>query len=99
MGVSSLLVEGGQGVITSLLRAGCADRVIVALAPIVLGKGVESVGDLDVLRVADGISLTNRSVYLADNDVLLAYDVGASNGNGHRDLKVVQSLGAPVARA
>jgi GTP cyclohydrolase II len=99
MGVSSLLVEGGQRVITSLLRAGCADRVIVALAPIVLGKGVESVGDLDVLRVANGISLTNRSVYLADDDVLLAYDVGASNGNGHRDLKVVQSLRAPVARA
>jgi GTP cyclohydrolase II len=100
MGISSLLVEGGQRVITSLLRAGCADRVIVALAPIVLGKGVEGVGDLDIARVADGISLTNRSVYLAGNDVLIACDVGgASSGNGHRDLRIVRSREAPIARA
>lgn len=83
-GISSLLVEGGQRVITSLLHEGCVDRVIVAVAPIVLGKGVEGVGDLGVARVADGVSLTNRSVYLAGSDVLIACDVGASNGNGKR---------------
>jgi GTP cyclohydrolase II len=100
MGISSLLVEGGQRVITSLLRAGCVDRVIVALAPIMLGKGIDGVGDLDIVRVADGISLTNRSVYLAGNDVLIACDVGgASNGNGHRDLRILRSQGAPVERA
>ena len=85
MGIDSLLVEGGQRVITSLLRAGYADRVVVALAPIVLGKGVEGVGDLGIARVADGIALANRSVYVAGNDVLIACDVaGAANGNGDR---------------
>ena len=99
MGVSSLLVEGGQRVVTSLLRAGCADRVIMAFAPIVLGKGVEGVGDLAITSVGDGISLTNRSVYLAGNDVLIACDVrSASNGNGHRDLRIARSRGAPAAR-
>ncbi|HEX2050169.1 MAG TPA: GTP cyclohydrolase II [Actinomycetota bacterium] len=78
-GLSSLLVEGGQRVITSLLRARCVDRVVVALAPIVLGKGVEGVGDLGIGRVADGISLTNRSVSIAGTDVLVACDV---TGNG-----------------
>lgn len=83
MNVSSLIVEGGQRVITSLLRAGCADRVIVALAPIVLGKGIEGVGDLGTIGVTDGVTLANRSVYLVGNDVLIACDVaGASNGNG-----------------
>src|SRR5918999_257959 len=99
MGVASLLVEGGQRVVTSLLRAGCADRVIMAFAPLVLGKGVEGVGDLAITSVGDGISLTNRSVYLAGNDVLIACDVsGASNGNGHRDLRIARSRGAPAAR-
>ena len=84
MGISSLLVEGGQRVITSLLRAGYTDRVIVASAPIVLGKGVEGVGDLGIDRVTDGISLANRSVYVAGNDVLIACDVpAAANGNRH----------------
>ena len=86
MGISSLLVEGGQRVITSLLRACYTDRVIVALAPIVLGKGVEGVGDLGIDRVTDGISLANRSVYVAGNDVLIAFDVpGATNGNQDRN--------------
>lgn len=86
MGVSSLLVEGGQRVITSLLGEGHAHRVIVSLAPIVLGKGVEGVGDLGTSRVADAISLANRSVYVAGKDVLIAYDVAVvAEGNGHDD--------------
>ena len=82
MGISSLLVEGGQRVITSLLRGGFADRVIVALSPLVLGKGVEGVGDLGTARVTDGISLVNRLVCVAGTDVLIACDVaGSSNGS------------------
>ena len=85
MGIDSLVVEGRQRVITSLLRAGYAVRVVVGLAPIVLGKGVEGVGDLGIARVADGIALANRSVYVAGNDVLIACDVaGGANGNGDR---------------
>jgi len=79
MGISSLLVEGGQRIITSLLRSRAADRVIVALAPIVLGKGIEGVGDLQTGCVSDAISLVNRSVHLAGDDVLIAYDVAGTD--------------------
>jgi GTP cyclohydrolase II len=100
MGVATLLVEGGQQVITSLLRARCVDRVIIALAPVVLGKGVEGIGDLHVDHVADGISLTNRSVYLAGNDVLMAWDVvGASQANPEQEFRIVRCREAPVAPA
>ena len=75
LGVVSLLVEGGGRVITSMLRAGAADRVVVSLSPVVLGAGVEAVGPLGVDRVTDGIRLVNRSVHLAGEDVLLGYDV------------------------
>jgi GTP cyclohydrolase II len=75
LGVSSLLVEGGRRLITSLLRERCADRFVVALAPILLGQGVEAVGDLGVRLVNQRVSLVNRSVALAGNDLVLAGDV------------------------
>jgi 3,4-dihydroxy 2-butanone 4-phosphate synthase/GTP cyclohydrolase II len=74
-GVRSLLVEGGAGVITSLLGAGLVDRLIVGTAPKIIGNGTDAVGDLGVVRVSDGISLTNRSVHVTPEDVITAWDV------------------------
>jgi GTP cyclohydrolase II len=75
LGVGSLLVEGGGSVITSMLRAAAVDRVVVSLSPTIIGSGVEAVGPLGVDRVAAGIRLVNRSVFLAGDDVLMAFDV------------------------
>jgi riboflavin-specific deaminase-like protein len=77
LGIDSLLVEGGGRVITSLLRAAAVDRLVVSVSPTIIGAGVDAVGPLGTDRVADGIRLTNRSVHLAGDDVLLAFDVGA----------------------
>ena len=77
LGVRSLLVEGGAKVITSLFSAAVVDRVIVAVAPVLLGRGVEGVGDLGTSVVADGVALTNQSVYFAGPDLLIAADVEA----------------------
>jgi riboflavin biosynthesis pyrimidine reductase len=75
-GVRSLLVEGGARVITSFLAGGLADRVVVGIAPTIVGSGTEAVGDLHVSRIAHGLRLTDRSVYRADDDLLIAADVG-----------------------
>ena len=48
LGVDSLLVEGGGRVITSMLRAGAVDRLVVSLSPTIIGAGVEAVGPLGV---------------------------------------------------
>ena len=74
-GIRSVLVEGGARLITSMLAAGLVDRVIVGVAPRILGAGTEAVGDLQVAAVKDGLRLGNRSVHLVDDDVLLAWDV------------------------
>jgi GTP cyclohydrolase II len=74
-GISSLLVEGGSRVITSLLAGGFVDRVVVGVAPKIIGQGTEAVGPLGVVRVAEGIRLTNRSVHMMADDILLAFDV------------------------
>jgi GTP cyclohydrolase II len=74
-GVESVLVEGGAGVITSVLAAGLVDRLVVAIAPMLIGAGVEAVGPLGVTMVSDGVQLVNRSIHAVDDDVLLAWDV------------------------
>jgi GTP cyclohydrolase II len=79
-GVRSLLVEGGAEVITSFLAAGLVDRVIVGIAPTIVGAGTEAVGDLQVDRISAGLRLTGRSVYTAGDDVLLAADVAGAAG-------------------
>jgi GTP cyclohydrolase II len=74
-GVQSLLIEGGAAVITSFLRRRLADRVVVAIAPTILGEGTEAVGDLSTERVSDGLRLAKRSVHLLGDDVVLAGDL------------------------
>jgi GTP cyclohydrolase II len=73
-GVRSLLVEGGARVITSVLRERLVDRVVIAVAPLLLGKGIEAVGDLGTSSVADGLRLVNRTVHQAGPDLLIAGD-------------------------
>jgi len=75
VGVNSVLVEGGAKVITSLLKEGLVDRVIVSVAPKLLGSGTEGVGDLGARSVTDGVVLTNRSVHVVGQDVLIAGSV------------------------
>jgi GTP cyclohydrolase II len=75
LGVRSLLVEGGARVITSFLAERLVDRLVVGIAPSIIGAGIEAVGDLGVGRVADGVRLGNRSVHVAGDDLLFAADV------------------------
>jgi GTP cyclohydrolase II len=75
LGVQSLLVEGGARVITSFLAERLVDRLVVGIAPTIMGAGIDAVGDLGTARVAESVRLTNRSVHLAGDDLLVAADV------------------------
>jgi GTP cyclohydrolase II len=72
IGVRVLLVEGGGAVITSFLRRRLVNRLIVGVAPTILGSGTEAVGDLETARVADGLRLGARAVHTIGDDVLVA---------------------------
>ena len=74
-GTESVLVEGGSNVITALLAERLVDRLIVGVAPIVIGAGTEAVNSLGVQRIAEGIRLENRSIVPVGDDLLLAWDV------------------------
>jgi riboflavin-specific deaminase-like protein len=47
-GFRSVFVEGGAQVITSFLRRGLVHRMVVVTAPVIIGRGVEAIGDLGI---------------------------------------------------
>ena len=74
-GIESLLVEGGSRVITSFLAARLVDRVVVAIAPSILGSGTEAVGDLQFGTLRDALRLVNPSTYRVGDDLVVAGDL------------------------
>ena len=60
-GMATLLVEGGAGVITAMLRERRVSRLVVSIAPLVLGAGIEAIGDLDIMRLRDALSFRRAS--------------------------------------
>jgi len=69
-GFSSLLVEGGAGVITSLIRLKLADRLVAITAPKIMGKGIEAVGDLGIKSADDAIKLSSLRTYKMGQDIV-----------------------------
>ena len=69
-GVSSVLVEGGAALITSLLCDRLVDRLAVCVAPKILGSGIEAVGDLGICELNDSLALVDTSIIPYGVDVV-----------------------------
>jgi riboflavin-specific deaminase-like protein len=85
-GMLAVLIEGGHGVITSALRAGVVERLVVCIAPKVIGVGLDAVGDLSIRRLSEGLTFTEKSVRQLGEDIVFdgRFGNGSSNGeNGH----------------
>ena len=73
--IRSLLVEGGARVITELLRQRLADRLVVCVAPLLLGAGVDAIGDLDIPSLGQALSLRRLEVRQLGDDLILSGDL------------------------
>jgi 3,4-dihydroxy 2-butanone 4-phosphate synthase/GTP cyclohydrolase II len=78
LGVRCALVEGGSRIITSALRERLADRLVVAVAPLLLGTGTDAVGDLGASAVRDGLRLRNQTVHQLGPDLVVAGDLDSA---------------------
>lgn len=68
-GITHVLIEGGGTVAASAMRDRLVDRLAVFIAPAILGKGIESVGDLGITRMADAILLNEVDVDWTGRDL------------------------------
>jgi riboflavin biosynthesis pyrimidine reductase len=61
-----------------MLAGGVVDRLVVGVAPTIIGQGMEAVGALGTTRVKEGIALRNRSMHVLADDVVFSWDVARS---------------------
>jgi diaminohydroxyphosphoribosylaminopyrimidine deaminase/5-amino-6-(5-phosphoribosylamino)uracil reductase len=76
-GISSLLVEGGAAVATSFLKENLVDRLIVILAPKIIGKGIGAIADLGIRRMDDALGFSFHRVIRCGADLILDARVGS----------------------
>ena len=71
MGVGLVMVEGGAELITAFLRERLVDRLCVCIAPKILGRGIEAVGDLGIGSLDDSLVLADPSITRCGSDLIL----------------------------
>jgi riboflavin-specific deaminase-like protein len=69
-GVKSVLVEGGSQIITSLLAARLVNRLVVVIAPKIIGRGIAAIDDLGIARLSDAITFTSVEISNLGGDVV-----------------------------
>ena len=69
--MNSVLVEGGAKIITSFLKAKQADRMIVVIAPLIVGQGLSSINDREIKKLRDSISFSSLRFYQYGRDLIL----------------------------
>lgn len=69
--ISSILVEGGSGIITSVLQQRLADRVVAIIAPKIVGNGLSTVGNLGIDYMDSALALTFKKISRSGPDIIL----------------------------
>src|SRR4030043_23903 len=69
--ISSILIEGGAQIITSVLKNNLANRLVAVIAPKILGKGIEAVGDLNIRELGLAKTLSVNKVLRSKEDIIV----------------------------
>ncbi|MFZ2397903.1 MAG: bifunctional diaminohydroxyphosphoribosylaminopyrimidine deaminase/5-amino-6-(5-phosphoribosylamino)uracil reductase RibD [Smithella sp.] len=69
--ISSILIEGGAQIITSVLKNNLANRIVTVIAPKIIGKGIEAVGDLNIRNLDSAKILSIQKVTRIGNDIII----------------------------
>ena len=68
--ITSLLVEGGSRVITSFIKERLVDELIVVVAPKIVGRGIDAVGDLGITSMTEALFFPRRRLFRLGEDVV-----------------------------
>ena len=76
--ITSILVEGGSKVATSFIRRNLVDRLVAVIAPKILGKGIESIGDLNIENINRALNLSFEKTYRLGDDLIVEANIAGS---------------------
>ena len=71
IGITSVLVEGGAKIITSLLRERLADKIVLVVAPKLIGEGVEAVGNLGIQDLSKTLKISRMKTRRLGADIVI----------------------------
>jgi diaminohydroxyphosphoribosylaminopyrimidine deaminase/5-amino-6-(5-phosphoribosylamino)uracil reductase len=75
-GFRSLLLEGGSCLATSFLKYHLVDKMILVTAPLLIGDGVNSIGDLGVFDIRQAIRFDRTTRFaLGDDHIFIGYPI------------------------
>jgi diaminohydroxyphosphoribosylaminopyrimidine deaminase/5-amino-6-(5-phosphoribosylamino)uracil reductase len=69
--ISSLLIEGGAQIITSVLKNNLANRMVTVIAPKIIGSGIEAVGDLYIRNLESVKKLSFQKIMKRGDDIII----------------------------
>jgi riboflavin-specific deaminase-like protein len=95
-GARTVLVEGGGRVLTSFLRARLVDRIIITVTPLVLGSGVDAIGDLDVERIEQALRFSTERVFRLGDDVMIELTPQRDSGADATSSTHEREVGSPA---
>ncbi len=70
-GITSVLLEGGSTVNTECLKHKIVDRVVIFVAPKILGSGIDMVGDLQIRNINSAILVQEVVIKQLNGDLLV----------------------------
>jgi diaminohydroxyphosphoribosylaminopyrimidine deaminase/5-amino-6-(5-phosphoribosylamino)uracil reductase len=78
-GLRSILVEGGSRLATAFLSRGLVDKYVAIIAPKIIGRGIEAVGDLGIREVGQAIQFDQCRFSTCGEDLIFeGYPKGKS---------------------
>lgn len=72
MGITSVMIEGGSRVYTSVFKTRHVDRIICFIAPKITGQGIPSLGDLGIRNINAAIGIKKIKIKRFDNDIMIS---------------------------
>ena len=69
-GISSLMVEGGGQIITSFLSERLVDKLVITIAPKIIGQGINWVGDLGLERMDQVLKFSEYKFRKVGDDIV-----------------------------
>jgi len=69
--ISSVLIEGGSQIITSVLKNDLANRLVAVVAPKILGSGIDTVGNLHINTLSSAKRLYVHRYSRMGNDMII----------------------------
>lgn len=73
--IASLLVEGGSAIITAFLKEKLTDRVVIIIAPKIIGSGRDAIGDLAVRTMDDAMIIARKKLLRKGNDLIFIGEI------------------------